>query len=350
MSSTSRPPPGGPDRLVWALHGHAAFQYLHAGCELGVFELLHAAPGATRDEVAGRLGLAPQPARCLLLALAAMGLAEKDGAGYRNGPAVEDLFADGTWPLFVDVVRFEDRFAYVGEQDLVESLRTGRNVGLRRFPGEGPDLYHRLHQRPDLQQIFFRYMGAWTALGVGRLLKRVDLSDVRSAVDVGGGDGTAAVAVGRAHPQMRIEVIDLPETARLARRTVAAAGLAGRVRVTPADFFEHEFATGVDGFFFFHQLVIWPLGTVTALLARAHRALRPGGRVVILNSMMDDDEDGPLAAALDTAYFVALPAPGGMIYAWSDYEACLRAAGFVGVRRVALNLWTPQGVILARKE
>jgi ubiquinone/menaquinone biosynthesis C-methylase UbiE len=349
VSSAEYDSPQTPDRLVSALFGHAAFQYLHAGCELGLFEVLHDAPGLTREGLAGRLGLATQPARCLLLALIAIGLVERVGNGYRNGQAVEDVFADGAWRLFVDVVRFEDRFAYVGELDLVESLRTNENLGLRRFPGKGPDLYHRLHQRPDLQHVFFQYMSAWTALGVGRMLRRIDLSDVRSAVDVGGGDGTAAITIGRAYPRMRIELIDLPPTARLAGDNIAAAGLAGQIAVTPADFFEHDFPTTVDCFFFIHQLVIWPLETVLDLLTRAYRMLRAGGQVVILNSMLNDEEDGPLAAALDTAYFVTLPARGGMIYSWSDYESCLREAGFTAIERVPLNLWTPQGVILAQK-
>lgn len=336
--------------MVWSLFGHAAFQYLHAGSELGLFQLLYESTGAVREKIGVRLGLEPQPLRCLLLALTATGLIEKDGSDYRNCDAVEQMFQDGTWPWFVDIVRFEAHLAYIGEIDLVESLRSGRNVGLERISGTGPDLYHRLDEHPELQAIFYRYMSSWTSLGVNRMLARVDLSGVESVVDVGGGDGTAAIAIAQAYPQMQIEVIELPAPAKVARAKIATTQVAQRVHVTSADFFEHEFPASVDCFFFIHLLVIWPLETVVELLRRAYCSLQPGGKVVILNSMISDADDGPLFAALDTAYFVSLPARGGMIYSWSDFERCLEQAGFAKHYRVELGLWTPQGAIVAEKD
>jgi SAM-dependent methyltransferase len=344
--TTSAETPGG---VAWALFGHAAFQYLNAGCELGLFEYLNHMGEANCSQVTNGLALSSHPTRCLLFALNAMKLIERNGDYYRNGQEIHGQFQDGTWPLFVDIVRFEAQFAYVAEQDLVESLRKDTNVGLRRFSGSGPDLYHRFGSSPDLQQIFFRYMSAWTALGVGQMLKRLDFSRVRSAVDVGGGDGTAAVALARAYPHIRINLIELPEQAELAQSNIISAGVSDRVRVVASDFFTSAFPNSVDCFFFIHQLVIWPLEVVTKLLIRAHNSLRPGGLVVILNSMAEDSLDGPLIAALDTAYFLSLPSRGGMIHPWADYEQSLTTAGFENLKRISLRLWTPQGVITAEK-
>ena len=79
--------------------------------------------------------------------------------------------------------------------------------------------------------------------------------------------------------------------------------------------FVDPFPTGMDCVLFAHQLVIWTPEQNTALFAgKAHAALDPGGRVVIFNSMSNDEGDGPLVAALDSVYFAALPAEGGMIY------------------------------------
>jgi L-tyrosine C(3)-methyltransferase len=338
-----------PDGLTWALLGHASFQYLNAGVELGLFDLLASTPGVSESRISDTLSLSARSTRCLLFALTAMGLVDQSGDGYRNSDPVSGLFRDNNWSLFVDVVRFEATFAYVGQLDLVDSLRTGRNVGLERFPGSGSDLYHRLGGRPDLQQVFYRYMGAWTRLGVGKLVTRVDLSHVRKAVDVGGGDGTAAVAIAQTFPALQIDLIELPEAAARAEQQVRDSGLADRIRVRAEDFFATPFPDGVDCFFFFHQLVIWPPDTVRVLLERAYQALLPGGMVVILNSMADDDGCGPLFAALDTAYFVSLPACGGRIYSWADFEHSLTSVGFQENRRVPLDLWTPQGAIVATK-
>ena len=65
-----------------------------------------------------------------------------------------------------------------------------------------------------------------------------------------------------------------------------------------------------------------------SLMRRVYDALPRGGEVVIFSSISSDDGDGPLMAALDSAYFVAVPCEGGMIHSWSDYKECLIEAGF----------------------
>ena len=77
------------------LFGHAAFQYLNAGCELGVFELSSDSHGVTKREIAGRLKLQAQPTRCLMFGLTALKLVVKSGDTYRNSSAIEKFFDDG---------------------------------------------------------------------------------------------------------------------------------------------------------------------------------------------------------------------------------------------------------------
>ena len=71
--------------------------------------------------------------------------------------------------------------------------------------------------------------------------------------------------------------------------------------------------------------------------------------MVIFNSMSNDAGDGPVVAALDSVYFAALPAEGGMIYSWEQHEQCLRAAGFRDIERTACPGWTPHGILVATK-
>ncbi|MNY73275.1 hypothetical protein D3C86_2120290 [compost metagenome] len=85
------------------------------------------------------------------------------------------------------------------------------------------------------------------------------------------------------------------------------------------------------------------------MLRKAYDALPEGGRVVIFNSMSNDEGDGPVMAALDSVYFACLPAEGGMIYSWKQYEGCLAEAGFKNPVRTAIPGWTPHGIIVAYK-
>jgi ubiquinone/menaquinone biosynthesis C-methylase UbiE len=337
------------DDLGFLLFSHSAFQYLYAGCELGLFPLLNRRPNLSVAGIAEELDLEYRPARCLLFGLTALKLVIKDGETYCNSHVIENLFADTQWKIFHDTARFEALICYDGQGDLVESLRRNTNIGLRRIPGQGPDLYHRFSEDEQLQKVFYDYMGSWSELANPLLIENVDFSDVHNALDIGGGDATNAIAIARANPHLRITLLDLAENCEVARRKIDDAGLADQISVYEANMFTDDFPSGYDCFLFIHQLVIWPLETNTALLQRAYDALEPGGKVIIFNSISNDEEDGPVIAALDTVYFLTIPAEGGMIYPWKDYEQCLRQAGFSHIQRIRGKSWTPHGVIVATK-
>jgi L-tyrosine C(3)-methyltransferase len=336
-------------QLGLLLFGHSAFQYLYAGCEIGVFELLSANPNLSKSELTDLLNLQPQPARCLLLGLTALKLIVKNGDRYRNSLVVEMLFTEGKWEIFHHTVLFEARIVYGGQEDFVESLRKNTNVGIRRIPGKGPDLYHRLAETPALQEVFYNYMGSWSRLSNPLLLGNVDFGEMKNIMDVGGGDATNAIAIATAYPHINITIVDIQASCKIAQKKIDAHGLANRILVEEKNILADAFPAGYDCFLFIHFLVIWPLEINTKLLRKAYDALAPGGRVIIFNSMTSDEQDGPVMGALDTAYFVSIPAEGGMIYSWQDHERCLNDAGFFQVERIPCNAWTPHGIIVATK-
>jgi ubiquinone/menaquinone biosynthesis C-methylase UbiE len=337
------------DDLVLLLYGHSAFQNLYAGCELGVFELLWKQPDLSQEEIAQHLQLAPYPTKALLLGLTALKLIQKVGDRYRNSLVIQMLFLENTWKEFYDVVLFEAKIVYRGSIDYVESLKQNRNVGLRQFKGQGPDLYNRLHEDPGLDQVFYNFMGSWSKLVTHLWVEKIDFSGFRNVVDVGGGDATNAIALAKAFPNLNITLMDIPDSCKIAQRHIDQQQLADRIQVMGADIFVDEFPQDQDCFLFIHVLVIWSLEKNTTLLRRAYEALKPGGSLILFNMMTADEEDGPLMAAMDSSYFVSIPHEGGMIYSWKDHEQCLRDAGFTQMQRICCDFWAPSGIIVATK-
>ena len=338
------------DDFTLILFGHSAFQYLNAGAELGIFEHLRSNPNASLGPIAAATGVPVQSMRCLLFGLTSLRLIIKSGDTYSNGSVIEQLFTDGKWQIMLDIIRFESQITYLGQSDFGESLRTGTNIGIRHTPGEGEDLYRRLSQTPHLKDAFYNYMGSWSRLALPLLLSAVDFTAVRRIADIGGGDGTNAIEIAQRYPHVEITLVDLPSNCHVAEKRIQAAGLAARVKMWPADMFVDSLPTGHDCFMFVHQLVIWPRDVIIKLLSRAFELLPDNGTVVIFNSISSDDETGPVMAALDSVYFVSIPAEGGMIHPWKLYEECLRESGFREIKCFKHDAWTPHGTIVASKK
>jgi predicted O-methyltransferase YrrM len=335
--------------LVPALFGFAAFQQLRAASELQLFEYLDLNGPATADQVADGLRLPGKSARTLLLGTTALGLTERRGDRYTLSRTVRTLMDDGTWPLVRNVVDFQQRLAYTPAAEYAESLRSGKNEGLKHLPGTGNDLYSRLEQTPELENLFFRGMNAWSELSNPVLLHQVDWSGVQRVLDVGGGDAVNAIALAQAHPHLRITVFDLEGAVEVARDNIAAEGMADRIDVRVGDMFGDPLPEGYGLVLFAHQFVIWSPDQNQVLLKRAYEALAPGGRVAVFNAFADDDGTGPLYSALDNVYFTTLPSQESTIYRWEEHEAWLAGAGFTRIRRVRTDGWTPHGVMEGRK-
>jgi L-tyrosine C(3)-methyltransferase len=337
------------DWLTLLLYGHSAFQYLFAGCELGLFELLKNTRGVSRVDIQSSLRLEPHPARGLLMGLASLRLIEPNDGLYINGEAIERMLNSGDWDAFKETIRLQGKIAYIGQIDLVESLRTNTNVGLNRFAGNGRDLYHRLEESPGLQETFYSFMGTWSRMTIPKLLKAVDFSPYRNILDVGGGDATNAIGIAHELANVRISVMELPSNSDVPRANIRSARLEDRINVIERDMFAGALPSGYDCIMFIHQLVIWDESKNERLLKAAYEALPKGGCVVIFNSMAHDSEDGPTVAAMDSAYFLSIPVPGGLIYPWGDYNRWLLAAGFKQIQRIPCPGWAPHGAITAVK-
>jgi ubiquinone/menaquinone biosynthesis C-methylase UbiE len=335
--------------LIFYLHAAAAFQYLNAGVELGLFELLEEHGPLTLTQVADRVGLSPQSARCLLFGLSSLRLVEREGDYFHNGAIIRSVYERGEWQLIRSMTQFQGHIVYSGLADFAESLREDRNVGLDRIGGEGETLYQRLPANPAASRIFFEYMETYSDFALKCLLKDFDFSAARRILDVGGGTGRNAITIVERYPDARVTLLDLPPVLRMAEPLISGRGLSGRIDLYPCDMMKEEFPGGQDCVLFIHQLVIWSPREITALLKKAYESLSANGRVVIFSSVSDDDETGPLMAALDTAYFRAVAAGRGMIYPWKDYKKALLEVGFNNVEYIPCGLWTPHGIVVGYK-
>jgi ubiquinone/menaquinone biosynthesis C-methylase UbiE len=214
---------------------------------------------------------------------------------------------------------------------LTECVRTGTAVPDERGP-EGTEAFiAAMHNNARMRAA---QLAQAAAAGAKRML------------DVGGGSGAYAIAFAKANPRLRAEVFDQPAVLAIAERHIHEAGLTERVTTRAGDLRADEFGGGYD------LVLISAICHMLApeenrnLLARAYRALEPGGRVVIQDFLLRADKTGPRAGALFSLNML-VNTRGGASYSEDEYTAWLRAAGFGEVRRVPLA--GPAGVLIASR-
>jgi len=314
--------------------GHSAFQLLWAGVKLGLYDELSISPGISLDEVSARLSISHYPSKVLLVGLTALGVIEKRNDAYFNSDLTERLLVSGRPDSFVPILAWQAHIVYPGLQDLVESLRTGTNVGLSRFPGDGLNLYQRLANHPNLERIFQDAMASLSRQANSNLVTSYDFSRFSHIIDVGGGDATNAINIALHYPHLRITVFDSPSVCKTATHNVHSAGLDHRICVRAGDLWADSFPSGVDAVLFCHMLTIWSMKQNLELLKKCHDALTPDGSVIVFNMMASDDLSGPIITALGSPYFIAIATGQGMLHTWADYEKAIFDAGFGHVKRV----------------
>ncbi len=327
--------------------GHIFFQTVRSAVELGLFERLAEQPGMTREQLQASLELSEQPMRILLLGLVSLRLLKKKRGRFYNARITQICFLAKSPSSLTEIIRWQAEINYPAMPYLLESLRSGTNEGLRVFEGQEATLYERLGHQPDLASIFQRAMEQISRQANKHLRKTINLHNTSLLLDVGGGEGENVIALTERWPHLQAGVLDLPHVCRKAQTRFESLPQAGRLSAHPADCFKDEFPVGPDAFLFCHFLTIWSRAQNVALMKKAYRALPPGGKVFVFNMMQDNDESGPLGAALGSPYFLCLATGKGMLYTWKEYEAILREAGFTQIDRQRLP--RQHGLITAHK-
>ncbi|TDV57823.1 O-methyltransferase [Actinophytocola oryzae] len=235
--------------------------------------------GASVDELAEQLDLAPVALDLLLGHLATLGVVERCAAGYRTSTFGANLCVDAGNGLsdLLDLNAAGGR-AELAFVELAHSVSTGKAAYTHRY---GRDFWSDLAEHPDLRTSFDRQMTHRIREQLPRIVDGYDWSRFTAVVDVGGGRGSVLAAILAAHPGTRGHLVDLEPTATEARRDFGALGLDQRTEVTAASFFD-PLPAGADAYLLVDILHNWGDEDAHAILARCVDAVDPAGRVLVI--------------------------------------------------------------------
>jgi 3-hydroxy-5-methyl-1-naphthoate 3-O-methyltransferase len=290
---------------------------LFSAIDMGVFDALAVLGKADSETVARQCSLHPRGTRLLLDACVALDLLEKENEYYKNSPEAASFLVPGSPGNLSKAITY-NRDVYPAWGKLNEMVISGQ-------PVEKPEIH--LGEDADRTRNFVLAMHG-RALWIGHMVVPfIDLQGCSQLLDVGGGPGTYSALVVKKYPGLKSVVLDLKDVAAIAEELIESQGLSDRISILPGDYHTTEFPPGNDAMFFFGMLHQETPEGITTLFRKAFQALRPGGKVWILDMMTDKTHTKPIFSAL-FAVNMALTTINGWVFSDDELKGWLTSAGF----------------------
>lgn len=322
-----------PDDLQEKIRGFQESRVILTAIELDVFTA--AGAGATAAEVASRIGAGARATEMLLNALVAIGLLTKQGDIFHNTPVAARHFVEGA-PDDARAALMHTVHLWQRWSTLSDCVRSGTSV-----------TYEEAADRGDhWTRAFIAAMHRNAAERAPHVVRAVGAGGIERMLDVGGGSGAYSIAFAKAGEALRAELLDLPPVCKLAQSYIEKAGLSGRITTRTGDLRTDDLGSGYDLVFVSAICHMLSEQENMDLIKRCRQALKPGGRLVIQDFVLEPDKTAPKSAALFSLNML-VGTKHGASYSEPEYAAWLRAAGFANVNRVRLP--GPSGLMIGAK-
>jgi len=313
--------------LASAFYGSAV---LFAALEHNVFAAVEKS-GVLAD-IVKETGCSERGLRLLLDACVAEGLLEKKAEKVGGGGE------GGGEPFYCNTSAGKTVLIPGGPSDLSKAIRYNRDVypawgNLAKFvstgkPAERPEIH--LGEDAARTKAFAAAMFG-RAMGIGRSivpLLHLHLTSTPKILDLAGGPAAYAILMCQACPGATCVTVDLPAISAEAKGYVAQFGLADRIECRAGDYHTDEYeAESYDVVTIFGALHQESPAAIVDILKRARRALKKGGRLLVLDMMTDATHTAPKFSAL-FAVNMALTTQDGWVFSDEELKGWMREAGF----------------------
>ncbi len=304
--------------------GFVHSQALLALVELNVLQVLQAGPSSAAS-LAPRCQLATDKMQLLLQSGASLGLLKRrrDGRFALSTRGAAFLAVPG----LAAMVRHHP-VLYRDLADPVAFLRGETTPELARF---WPYVFGADGAKdPSVTALYSGLMADSQGLVAEDTLRMVDLSQVKSLLDVGGGTGAFLAAVAQKYPSLNIGLFDLPDVVGTASLRLARAGVTNPIRVYPGSFRDDPLPIGADAISLVRVLYDHADATVAQLLKSVFAALPPGGMLVVSEPMSGGVNPDRATDSYFAFYTAAMQT--GRTRSGAEIAALMQAAGFESIK------------------
>jgi SAM-dependent methyltransferase len=316
--------------LIQALMGKFVSKSVSVAADFGFADVLAHEGPLPAETIASHAGTDPDATGRLLRALAAVGVFAQVGERvFANNAVSECLRSDIKGSQRPMARWFNCPTGWEAWSALAHSVKTGAAASEHLF---GHNLFEYLHtQRPEDANHFDQAMTSFSHMTAGAVADAYDFAPFTRLVDVGGGHGLLLTTVVARYPNLAGVLFDLPTVVEAAAGLVAASGVGDRVERVGGDFFAGV-PEGGDCYMMKAIIHDWDDERASRILANCARALRPGGKVLVLDQVLGDGPESTFAKLLDLEMLVMTT--GGRERTAGELERLFARSGLLVTRIV----------------
>ena len=340
IPGTATPPPS-PEQIFSTVQGYQRAFALKAAVDIDLFTAI-AKGNSTAAEIARVCNAAERGVRILCDAMTVMGMLTKSGNRY-SLTSDSAFFLDSRSPAYLGLA-----FKF-----LLHPMQLARFQELTVAVRKGGTADDQGTLAPDdaLWVEFARGMAPMMVPAAqamaGMLAAELGSRPSAKILDIAASHGLFGITVAKRLPHAHIHALDWANVLAVAKENAKKEGLADRYHLLPGSAFEVDFGSGFDAVLITNLLHHFPPADNEKMLKKAHAALNPGGQVIVLEFVPNDDRISPPVPAMFSLTMLG-STPSGDAYTLAEYGSMFRNAGFEAPRQVPLEPM-PQSLVVARK-
>ena len=334
------PPEVAASQLVFQLAtGYIASSALYVAAKLRVADRLADGPRPVAD-LAAAAGANEDALYRVLRSLASLGVFEEVSPGtFTNNLASATMRPDAPGSTRPMTLWMSDPFHFRVYADMMHSVMTGQPAADKAV---GMPVFEYFQRDRELSEVFNDAMTAFSAFVVPAALEAYDFSGINLLVDVAGGHGQVLTSILQKHPQMRGILFDVEHVIAGAVPRLEQAGVSDRCSTATGDFFK-AVPEGGDAYIMKHIIHDWDDERALKILANIKKAMKPGGRIILLESVLASSNEPDFGKLIDLEMLLM---PGGRERTADEFRELFQRAGFTVTKIVPTK--SPLSVIEAR--
>lgn len=303
--------------LMQLANGYADSKVLLVANKLGVFTALGKTKH-TAENIAQSCRSDQEGMRLLLNALSGLGLIHQQAGQYWN-TTLARKYLDKHSPTAITNLLWLLNHHWSNWTEMAQAIKTGR-------PG-----WASITNTPDFRRRFALAMEERSLILSPPTVRTCRMPrGATQFFDLAGGSGAYSIALAQRYPKLTGVMID--QSVSVARRSIKRQGLERRLSVRQGNVFTAPLPKDSNAALAANIFHDFDAEENRLLLRRIREALKPGGKVFVVEFFLDHTETQPVDAAIFSLLMYTFT-DTGRCYSWAEVEKWLKSEGFGKLRR-----------------